>query len=186
MLVYRPGAFSQASVRLQPAAIPQTISKIDKMWSAEFPDELFQYEFLDDHIAAFYSQEQKSYTVFRIFSFIAILIGCLGLYGLVAFTVAQRTKEVGVRKILGANMFSIATLLSKDFLILVGIAILVASPVAWYIMDSWLQSFAYRINLSWWIFAAAGIAGILIALITISFKTWKTVVVNPVESLRVE
>jgi ABC-type antimicrobial peptide transport system permease subunit len=185
MMVYRPGAFSQASVKLQNAGIPQTISKIDKMWSAEFPNELFQYEFLDDHIAAYYKQEQKSYTAFKLFSFIAILIACLGLYGLVAFTVTQRTKEVGIRKVLGADMPGIVALLSKDFLILVGIAILLASPIAWYIMDDWLQNFAYRVNLSWWVFAIAGACGILIAFITISFKAIGSAVSNPVESLKI-
>lgn len=186
ILVYIPDAFSQASVKLEPTAMPKTIERIDKMWSAEFPNEMFKYEFLDDHIATFYKQEQKSYTAFKIFSFIAILIGCLGLYGLVAFAVAQRTKEVGIRKVLGASVGGIVGLLSKDFLVLVGIAILVASPIAWYIMDGWLQDFAYRIDIGGWMFFAAAMAGVLIAFVTISLKAIRAAVTNPVKSLRTE
>jgi ABC-type antimicrobial peptide transport system permease subunit len=186
VLLYVPGAFYMTSVRLQPAGIPETISRIDKMWSGLFPNEMFKYEFLDDHIATFYRQEQKSYTAFKIFSFVAILIGCLGLYGLVAFAVAQRTKEVGIRKILGASVTGIVGLLSKDFLTLVGIAILIASPVAWYIMDKWLQDFAYRIDISLWMFLVAAMAGVIIAFVTISFKAVKSAVTNPVKSLRTE
>jgi putative ABC transport system permease protein len=186
IILYLPESFYMASVKLQPTDMPKTIERIDKMWSAEFPNEMFQYEFLDDHIATFYKQEQKSYTAFKIFSFIAILIGCLGLYGLVAFAVAQRTKEVGIRKVLGASMGGIVALLSKDFLILVGIAIVVASPIAWYIMNGWLQDFAYRIDIGWWMFLAAGLTGVLIAFVTISFKAIKSAIANPVKSLRTE
>ena len=133
-----------------------------------------------------YKSEQKQGDIFTVFAFIAILIACLGLFGLSAFTITQRVKEIGVRKVLGASTGSIVSLLSKDFLKLVGIAAVIAFPVAWYAMHTWLQDFAYRINMPWWIFILAGIIAAIVALATISFQAVKAALSNPVKSLRSE
>ena len=120
------------------------------------------------------------------FTLVAILVACLGLFGLAAFTVQQRNKEIGIRKVLGASIPGIASLLAKDFLTLVLLSIVVATPVAWYLLNGWLQDFAYRIQLSWWMFALAGMAAILIALLTVGFQSIKAALANPVKSLRSE
>jgi len=151
-----------------------------------FPENLFNYEFLDDHIAAWYRQEQKEYTAFKLFSGIAILIGCLGLYGLVAFAAAQRIKEVGIRKVLGASLGDIILLFSKEFVLLIVIAFLIAAPVAYYIMHSWLESFAYQVNIGAGIFIVAIISSFLIAAITIAYQAIRAAIANPVKSLRTE
>ena len=147
---------------------------------------MFTYEFLDDRIAGFYKQEQKLYTAFRFFVGIAILIGCLGLYGLITFAAIQRTKEVGIRKVLGASLPNIVYLFSKEFITLIVIAFLIAAPLAWYAMNNWLQNFAYKIPVSWWMFAAAGLLAIFIALLTVSFQAIRAALANPVKSLRSE
>ncbi|HWH61891.1 MAG TPA: FtsX-like permease family protein, partial [Ginsengibacter sp.] len=133
-----------------------------------------------------YKNDQLFGKVFSIFSGFAIFIACLGLLGLSLFSTMQRTKEIGVRKVLGASVINIVTLLSKDFIKLVMIAFVIASPLAWWIMHNWLQDFAYRINISWWIFLGAGVLAIVIALATISFQAIKAAIANPVKSLRTE
>ena len=151
-----------------------------------FPDQLFQYEFLDEHIAQWYRQEEKQYTAFRLFSGIAIFICCLGLYGLVAFAAAQRTKEVGVRKVLGASLTDIVILFSKEFAVLIVIAFLIASPVAYLTMHNWLQSFAYQVHMGAGIFMIALAASFVIAMCTIVYQALKAGLVSPVKSLRTE
>ena len=185
-LVYGQKRFYRACIKLQPAAVPQTIARIDKDWSALFPDQLFQYEFLDEHIAKWYSQEEKEYTAFKLFAGIAILICCLGLYGLVAFAAAQRTKEVGVRKVLGASLGNIVLLFSKEFALLIVIAFLIAAPLAYYIMNNWLQNFAYQVHISAGIFIIAILVSVFIAGSTIAYQAIKAGLVNPVKSLRSE
>lgn len=185
-LMYAANNFFMASVRLQPSAMPKTIDNIGKSWSALFPDDLFEYNFLDQHIAALYTQEQKVYTAFKLFSSIAILIGCLGLYGLIAFAASQRTKEIGIRKVLGAPVASIVGLFSKEFVVLIAIAFLIAAPVGYYAMNSWLQNYAYHINIGVGIFFIAIAASIVIAGLTIAHQTIKAALVNPVNSLRSE
>ena len=133
-----------------------------------------------------YHTEQRLGTLMSLFCGMAILVTCLGLLGLMTFMVAQRTKEIGIRKVLGASVFNITTLLSKDFLRLVIIAIVIATPVAWYFMHDWLQDFAYRIHIGWFVFAITGIAALLIAMITVSFQAIKAAIANPVRSLRTE
>ncbi|MEP6726846.1 MAG: FtsX-like permease family protein, partial [Bacteroidota bacterium] len=133
-----------------------------------------------------YKSEQKQGNIFTVFAGIAILIACLGLFGLSAFTITQRVKEIGIRKVLGASTGSIVGLLSTGFLKLVGIAAVIAFPIAWYAMYNWLQNFAYRINMPWWIFILAGIIAATVALVTISFQAIKVAVSNPVKSLRSE
>ena len=186
VLMYDPGAFYMASVKIHPAGMPKTIDRIDKGWSSLFPENLFEYEFLDDRIASFYKQEQKMYTAFKLFSIIAILIGCLGLYGLVAFAAVQRTKEVGIRKVLGASLVNIITLFAKEFILLIAVAFIIAAPIAYYVMHSWLENFAYQISLGGWIFFVALAASCSIAAITIGYQATKAAIVNPVKSLRTE
>jgi len=186
VLAYFPQRFFMASVKLKPTAMPGTINQIGKSWSALFPDNLFEYKFLDDHIASFYTQEQKEYTAFKIFSAIAIIIGCLGLYGLVMFAAAQRTKEVGIRKVLGAPLISIIGLFSKEFVTLIIIAFVIAAPVGYWMMHNWLNNYAYHISIGPGIFLVAIIASFAIAAITIAYQTIKAARVNPVKSLRSE
>lgn len=186
VLLYRQDAFYMASVKLQPRGIHQTVSRIGDAWSRLFPENVFTYEFLDDHIAAWYSQEQKEYTAFKLFACIAILIGCLGLYGLVAFAATQRTKEVGIRKVLGASLADIVFLFSKEFALLIALAFLIAAPVAYYVMNNWLQSFAYQVRIGAGIFIIAVLSSFLIAACTIAHQALKAAVVNPVKSLRTE
>ena len=144
------------------------------------------YVFLDDTFKALYSSERQSEIIIAVVGGLAIIIAGLGLLSIASFVILRRTKEIGIRKILGASGAKIAAMLSKDFLRLVFIAILIAFPVAWWAMNKWLQGFAYRINISWWIFLAAGIISILIAMITVSFQAIKAAVANPVKSLRSE
>jgi len=186
ILLYQSDNFYMASIKIDMASGKKTIAAIDKTWSALFPESLFNYEFIDEHIASWYRQEQKEYTAFKLFAIIAILIGCLGLYGLVAFAAAQRTKEVGVRKVLGASLADIVMLFSKEFVLLIGIAFLVAAPIAYYIMNNWLQSFAYQVNIGASIFIVAILASALIAACTIAYEAIKAAVANPVQSLRTE
>jgi ABC-type antimicrobial peptide transport system permease subunit len=183
---YSTKRFFRVSVSLQPKGMPQTMRQIEKTWTSLFPDEMFNYEFLDDRIAGFYQQEQKLYTAFRLFAGIAIFIGCLGLYGLIAFATLQRTKEVGIRKVLGAPLGSIVYLFSKEFIWLILIAFVVAAPLAYYAMHSWLQNFAYHINISAGIFGVAIIASFVIAALTIASQTIRAAMANPVKALKSE
>ena len=186
ILFYNYRGFFMASVRIRPQAVRQSLAAIEKAWTGLYPGDLFQYEFIDDHIASLYRQEQKVYTAFRFFSFIAILIGCLGLYGLVAFAAVQRTREVGIRKVLGASLGSILYLFSRDFVALILIAFLIAGPVAWLVMHRWLEGFAYRIGIGWGTFVLSVAASFLIAGVTISYESIKAAIVPPVKSLRTE
>ena len=149
-------------------------------------DAPFTYSFLDERFNETYVAEQKIGRILGIFAGLTIFVACLGLFGLATFTAEQRTKEIGVRKVLGASVGSIVALLSKDFLKLIAIAIVLAVPVAWYAMNSWLQDFAYKIDISWWMFALAGVLSVSIALLTVSFQSVKAALMNPVKSLRSE
>ena len=142
--------------------------------------------FIDETLGERYRQEKTDYDLFKAFAVISIFICCIGLWGLIAFVVIRKTKEIGVRKVLGSSVAGIVYLLSKDFLRLVAIALLIASPVAWYFMNKWLEDFAYRISMGGWIFVAAGAMALLIALITVSYQAIKAAIANPVKSLRTE
>ncbi len=166
--------------------MPATLGFIEKLWTSAYPDNVFEYQFLDDRIAAFYRQEKQLSQLYEIFAGIAIFLSCLGLYGLASFMAVQRIKEVGIRKVLGASVQSVIYLFSKEFIILISIAFIIASPVAWYFMHKWLQDFAYKTDISWWLFLIAGIASLLIALITVSFQAIKAAIANPIKSLRTE
>lgn len=164
----------------------EAINHLEHVWNMAYPDDVFNYEFLDDSIARVYKNEARQSKLFQAFSFIAIFIGCLGLYGLVAFMAAQRTKEVGIRKVLGASVFNITVLFSKEFVKLVLIAFVVAVPIAYYFMHLWLQNYTYRISINYWPFILAGVATLLIALLTMSAKAIQAALANPVVSLKSE
>ena len=178
--------YTQAGIRIAGPNQPQTLQHIREMWQELYPNEVFEYAFLNDQVAQQYETETLTARLINTFTGIAILICCLGLYGLVSFVVVQRTKEIGVRKVLGASVTSIVTLLSKDFLKLVLVALVIASPLAWYVMHQWLNDFAYKINIEWWVFALAGALAVSIALMTVSFQSIKAALMNPVTSLRSE
>jgi putative ABC transport system permease protein len=178
--------YRQASIKLSTTNIASTMQSIKKIWEQTFPNNAYEYRFLDDKIASFYKQENQLSQLYKIFAAIAIFLSCLGLYGLASFMAVQRIKEVGIRKVLGATTGNIVYLFSKEFVILIAIAFAIATPLAWYYMHQWLQDYAYRINISWWLFAAGGLAAIIIALATISFQAIKAAIANPVKSLRTE
>lgn len=178
--------YSQAGIKLATTNISSTLQAVKKIWEQSFPNFVYDYRFLDDKIAGFYKQETQLAQLYKIFAAIAIFLSCLGLYGLASFMAVQRIKEVGIRKVLGATAGNIVYLFSKEFIILITIAFVVATPIAWYYMHHWLQDYAYRIDISWWVFAAGGLAAIIIALATISFQAIRAAVANPVKSLRTE
>jgi putative ABC transport system permease protein len=173
-------------VHAKPGNIDNILASVKNSWHTLNPSEPFEYSFLDTDFQKNYDAEIRLSAIVGYFTAIAILISCLGLFGLATFSAEQRVKEIGVRKVLGASVSSIVALLSKDFLKLVGIAVLIASPLAWFAMNKWLQSFAYRIHINWTIFAITALAALLIALITISFQAIKAAIANPVKSLRSE
>ncbi len=190
-LGYMPRQAKNIGVKLstksgQLSDLKATLASIEQQWKAVYPDNKFDYEFLDQSIAKLYSTEQKTSQLVNTATAIAILISCMGLFGLATFTAEQRTKEIGVRKVLGASVASIVALLSKDFLRLVIIALLIASPLAWWAMNQWLQDFAYKINIDWWIFALAGLLALSIAMLTVGFQSIKAALINPTKSLRSE
>jgi putative ABC transport system permease protein len=174
------------AVRIKTSNINQLIAQIKNKWQSLVPGQLFDYTFMDDEFNELYAPEQRTGQLFITFAVLAILIGCLGLFGLVTYAAEQRTKEIGIRKVLGASVGNIAGMLSRDFLKLVVISWLIAFPVAWYAMNKWLQEFAYRISISWWVFACAGIFALVIALLTISSKAIRAAVANPARSLKSE
>lgn len=178
--------YRQVSIKISTANIASSMQSIKKIWEESFPDQSYEYRFLDDKVASFYKQESQLAELYKIFAAIAILLSCLGLYGLASFMAAQRVKEVGIRKVLGASTGSIVYLFSKEFIILITIAFVIAAPIAGYYMHQWLQDYVYRINISWWLFAAGGIIAVIIALLTISFQAIKAAMANPVKSLRSE
>jgi len=174
------------SVRINSANIPALMSLIKNKWTGFAPNRQFNYSFMDQDFDSLYRSEQRIGTISITFTSLAIVIACLGLFGLAAYAAEQRTKEIGIRKVLGASMSAIIGMLSVDFIKLVLLAIVLASPFAWWVMNMWLQEFAYRQNIQWWVLAAAGVAAILIAFATISFQSIRAALTNPVKSLRSE
>ena len=186
IIALNEGWESQAAIKLKAGNIQAVISQINQLWKMDFPKLPFEYQFMDDTFNQTYQSDTRTGQVFGLFAILAILISCLGLLGLVAYAAERRNKEISIRKVLGANMTQIIQLLSKDFMILIAIACIIAFPIAWYAMQHWLQDFAYRITISWWVFAGAGCLSVLIALLTISFQAIKAALANPVKSLRTE
>lgn len=186
VLLVNPDFFGSISVKLSGSNISSSISAVEKTWKKLLPDVPFASTFLDDRFALVYEAEQKQKTLYTTFAIIAIFIAALGLFGLSAFAISQRVREIGIRKVLGATVQNIVGLLSKDFLLLVLIAFLIAAPVAWYFMDKWLQDFAYRINIPLWVFFVAGIIAAIVAFITIGLQAFKAANSNPIKNLRTE
>ena len=178
--------YNDVSIKINAGNIAQAIAAFESTWKKFFPETPVDYQFVDDRYGKLYESEQKQASIFTAFAVIAIVIACLGLFGLSAFAISQRIKEIGVRKVLGADVSGIVGLLSKDFLKLVAIAAVIAFPVAWYAMHSWLKDFAYRINIQWWVFIVAGLLAAFIAFATVSFQAIKAALANPVKSLRTE
>ena len=178
--------YSQAAIKLETKNISATLHSVKTIWEQTLPDFVYEYNFLDDKIAGFYKQESQLARLYEVFAAIAIFLSCLGLYGLALFMAVQKTKEVGIRKVLSASAYKIVYLFSKEFIMLIAIAFAIALPISWYFMHNWLQNYAYRIIISWWLFAAGGFAAIVIALTTISFQAMKAASANPVKSLRSE
>jgi putative ABC transport system permease protein len=188
LMLIRPEWFSynNISVRIPRQNIKATMQSLEAAWKRVLPNHPFEYSFVDEQYNKQYKTEQQLSSLSVIFSMLIIFISCLGLLGLTMVAVSQRTKEIGVRKVLGATVSGIAALLSKEFVKLVLIAIVIASPGAWWLMTIWLEDFAYRTDIKWWVLALAGLLAVFIALITISFQAIKAAIANPVKSLRTE
>ncbi len=185
LLLY-PDNINAISVRIRPGDVRRTLNFIQTTWEGTFPEEQFEYSFLDSRIDQLYESEQKMQNLFIIFSSLSILVACLGLLGLVSFTAELKTKEIGIRKVLGASMGKIVLLLSKEFIKWILLANIIAWPLAWFIMNKWLQNFAYRTKIGWVVFLLAGLATISIAIFTFIFQTIRTASAKPANSLRYE
>jgi putative ABC transport system permease protein len=185
-IVLRDAYFSRITLKITGHDMGQSLAFVQKVWRKHFPVALFDYDFVDHLLAEQYQAEERFSTLMLYFSVLSLVIACLGLYGLIAYTTTQKTREIGIRKTLGASVTSIVVLLSGDFLKLVMLACLVALPLAWYLMRLWLQDFAYKIVMEWWMFGAAVMLVLGIALFTVCFQTLKAALANPVKSLRSE
>jgi putative ABC transport system permease protein len=178
--------FAEMSVKIDAQRAEQAITYVQSVWNKNVPELPMDYTFLDDHFADLYRADSQVSEFVGILAGLAIIISCLGLFGLASFAAEKRIREVGIRKVLGASVQSIVTLLSGSFLKLVIISNIIAWPVAWFVLKNWLQDFAYRIDISWWVFAITGLVSLLIALATVSFQAIRAAVSNPVKSLRSE
>ena len=186
MFNQREWGFSNLSVKINGSRAQEALAFIQSVWKKFTPDHPFEYQFLDDHFEEMYMADTQITKIVAVLAILAIIISCLGLFGMASYSAEKRVKEIGIRKVLGASVTGIVGMLSKDFLKHVLIATIIAWPLAWYCISKWLQDFAYRVNISWWVFVIAGITAILIALITISFQAIRAARANPVESLRTE
>jgi putative ABC transport system permease protein len=186
LFMFNRGRPAYLAVRLRPGNVAEGIAEIQKLWKEFVPNVPLEYSFLDQDYQKLYDGERRVAQIFFAFSILAIVIACLGLFGLASFMAEQRTKEIGVRKVLGATVAGIVGLLSKDFVKLVLVAFAVATPLAYFAMQRWLQDFAYRIDIGWWVFAFAGGIALVIALLTVSYQAIKAALANPVEALRYE
>ena len=178
--------YEEMSVRIKGKDAKQAIAGIQAVWDSIVPEQEFEYSFLDDHFATLYKADSQVSEIVGILAGLAIFVSCLGLFGLASYSAERRIKEIGVRKVMGASVAGIVALLSKDFLKLVIVSIIIATPVAWWAVSTWLKDFAYRIDIEWWIFALAGALSVVVALLTISFQSVKAALTNPVKSLRSE
>jgi putative ABC transport system permease protein len=181
-----PGSFGLISIKVAGNNLPATIKAIGNQWNQIIPNRPFEYNFLDEFFDRQYRDEDHFGNLFLNFAVLAIFISCLGLLGLSSYSTMQRTKEIGIRKVLGASVSGIVNLLSIEFIKLVLIALIIAAPVAWFGMNKWLQDFAYRTNITWWVFGLAGLASVFIAFSTIAYQAIKAAIANPVNSLRTE
>ncbi len=178
--------YQNMAVKIRPQLLSQTLPIVEKTWNAAFPDYIYQFQFLDQKIADFYKQEEQLSMLYKIFAGIAIFISCLGLYGLISFMAVQRTKEVGIRKVLGASVSNIVYLFSKEFTLLIIVAFVIAAPIAWFFMNKWLENFAFKISIGIWVFVITMMISVLIAWLTVGYRALRAAVANPVKSLRSE
>jgi putative ABC transport system permease protein len=186
MLYTKNVGYSEISVKIKGSDAKQSIAHIESAWKKVVDDEPLQYSFLDEHFNELYKSDMQVSEIVGVLAVLAIIISCLGLFGLASYSAERRVKEIGIRKVLGASVQNVVSLLSTDFIKLVLIANLIAWPIAWFALHTWLQDFAYRIEISWWIFISAGICAVLIALLTVSFQAIKAAIANPIKSLRSE
>ncbi|MEP6712016.1 MAG: ABC transporter permease [Ferruginibacter sp.] len=186
MMLLLGNNFGGMVVKIKTSDINGFLADLKKQWNSFNPDGPLEYNFLDEKFASLYASEQRTQKIFSAFSLLAVIIASLGLFGLSAFVIDQRNKEIGIRKLLGASVRQVLLLMSKEFLLLVGIAVTISIPVTWWVMHSWLQDFSYRINIQWWVFAIADLLAVLIALLTVSLNTIRAAIANPVKSLRTE
>jgi putative ABC transport system permease protein len=187
MIFSMPGAYGQVGIKIHAGTdLSPALAAIEKQWKKAFPEGVFEYSFLDQQINAYYNVETRLHTLFQIFAGLAMLISCLGLWGLASFAAQQRTKEIGIRKVLGASARMIVVLLSKDFVIMVVVALGIACPISYILMNSWLMKFAFHVDIGMKVFVLAGLSSLLVALITVSFQAIRAAIGNPVESLRSE
>lgn len=186
VLIIYPPIVGKVAVKVRTANLPRTLEDIRTVWNKFSPDFPLDYNFLDENFDRMYKSEEKLSSLLWIFTAMAIFVGCMGLFGLAAFSAEQRVKEIGIRKVVGANAANIVTLLSGNFVRLIILSLLIASPVAWWVMNKWLEDFAYRITIGWSVFVIAGISALLIALLTVSFHAIKAALANPVKALRTE
>jgi putative ABC transport system permease protein len=177
---------SIVSVKIKTGDVKNTLAQISSTWKNFASNQPIRYTFMDERFAGMYADVQRMGRIFTTFAVLAIIIACLGLFALAAFMAEQRSKEIGIRKVLGASISNITTLLSMNFIKLVFIAIVIASPISWWAMTKWLQDFTYRIAISWWMFALAGAVAVIIALLTVSYQSIKAALMNPVNSLKAE
>ena len=178
--------YQSAGIKLSSTNLAKTKDEIKAIWDKNFPEYVYNASFLDENINRFYENEERLSTMYKVYALLAIFISCLGLYGLVSFMVVRKTKEVGIRKVLGASVQSILYLFSKEFTILITIAFVIAAPAAWYLMNSWLKDFAYKVNIGIGVFLVAIVSSILIAWVTVGYKAMRAATANPVMSLRTE
>jgi putative ABC transport system permease protein len=173
-------------MRISPTNFVQTVNEIKNIWAKIIPEMKCEVGFFDDRLQSMYDSETRISGLFKYFTFVAIFIACIGLFGLSVYATERRKKEIGIRKINGSNVSEILTLLNRAFIKWVVVSFIIACPVAWLVMRNWLENFAYKTSLSWWIFALAGILALGIALLTVSWQSWRAATRNPVEALRYE
>jgi putative ABC transport system permease protein len=178
--------FFNAGIKINTTNTAATIKNIEQAWTQQFPEYLFDYTFFDDYVGRLYREEERMFGLFEIFAGIAIFIGCLGLYGLASFMAQQKTKEIAIRKTLGASVTHIVALFSRDFVLLVVVAFVLAVPVAWYAMNLWLEDFAFKVEITWVVFAIGILSTLAITFITVGYRSLRAAIANPVDALKSE
>ncbi len=186
LLLYKSSRLNWMVLKTETNNYSQLLQQLEQNWKSTIADVPFTYVFIDKEVEKMYEEEKRLGSISSFFTIIAILISCLGLFGLVSYVAEQKKKEIGIRKVLGASINSVVQLLTKDFIKLVGIAFLIASPIAYFFMQRWLEDFTYRIDIQWWVFVLAGAFALLITLLTIGVQSIKSAMANPVKSLRTE
>ena len=186
MLFSRKDRYTVTGIKLRSSNIPRTKAIVESTWNQYFPEYAYTSSFMDENIERFYQQENQLSLLYKIFAGIAIFISCLGLYGLVSYMALQRTKEIGIRKVLGGTVAHILWIFGKEFFILLVVAFVLATPIAWWLMTNWLQDFEFRISMSPWIFIVAVLTSLIVAALTVCYRSIRAAIVNPVKSLRSE